>query len=324
MMGSEIMKKTIASVPPSEPSDLDSDGGDSVHSLPVQPSAPLYFPPLPSYQHVHEERQTAPPPAISYADIIRAEAKPNVQEVSCSPAPVLSFLAEPSQPVDIVFVQSATSSSTFVPPSPAGVPSSTANRNRSAASSAPLRRAASLPPTSPSQETPVVIVGLAGFGSCSSGAASTLDVTFGFELNEQLLALSLEPSGVVTTTPTPEGKVVIKSGPPPPVDLTLDSFISSSPSSDSSSPTISEPEMVTPPSSPPEAHDPGIPSPVVASAAEQEAQRRQQRTVVAAAVVDFAARYRERPELLNRPSSRRSYEIVDFISQGKYIIHLNC
>lgn len=87
--GNEAVKKLVASVPPSEPSDLDSDGGDSVHSLPVQPSAPL-FPPLPMYQ---------PPPSssaqnsISYADIMRSDQHHAKSDVV--------FLAESSQPVDV-------------------------------------------------------------------------------------------------------------------------------------------------------------------------------------------------------------------------------
>lgn len=87
--GNEAAKKLVASVPPSEPSDLDSDGGDSVHSLPVQPSAPL-FPPPPIFQ---------PPPSssvqncISYADIIRSEQNITKSDVV--------FLAESSQPIDV-------------------------------------------------------------------------------------------------------------------------------------------------------------------------------------------------------------------------------
>ena len=76
-------KKAVASVPPSEPSDLDSDGGDSVHSLPAQPSGPLFAPAPPSS-------------SASYADIIRSDQA----------APV-SFLAESSQPVDIKLASGA-------------------------------------------------------------------------------------------------------------------------------------------------------------------------------------------------------------------------
>lgn len=75
-VGGDGIKKLVASVPPSEPSDMESDGDDSVHSLPVQPSAPL-FPPPPLHQPP-PPLYHAPPPfynhnPISYADIIRSE-----------------------------------------------------------------------------------------------------------------------------------------------------------------------------------------------------------------------------------------------------------
>ena len=86
--GGDGIKKLVASVPPSEPSDLESDGDDSVHSLPVQPSAPL-FPPPPLHQPP-PPLYHAPPPffnhnPISYADIMRSEKNAEV-----------SFLAESS------------------------------------------------------------------------------------------------------------------------------------------------------------------------------------------------------------------------------------
>ena len=85
-LGNDAAKKLVASVPPSEPSDLDSDGGDSVHSLPVQPSAPLFPPPPPPLYH-----QPPPSSSISYADIIRSDhSKSDVV-----------FLAESSQPLDV-------------------------------------------------------------------------------------------------------------------------------------------------------------------------------------------------------------------------------
>lgn len=87
--GNEAAKKLVASVPPSEPSDLDSDGGDSVHSLPVQPSAPLF--PHPSlYQ---QQPPSSSQNSISYADIIRSEQHPTKSDVV--------FLAESSQPIDV-------------------------------------------------------------------------------------------------------------------------------------------------------------------------------------------------------------------------------
>jgi len=109
------MKKVVASVPPSEPSDVDSDGGDSVHSLPVQPSAPL-FPslpppapgPAPLMVPILIPAPVAASNAISYADIIRSEhGKSDV-----------SFIAESSQPVDIKSVQPVSSSSVAAAPAP--------------------------------------------------------------------------------------------------------------------------------------------------------------------------------------------------------------
>lgn len=144
-----------------------------------------------------------------------------------------------------------------------------------------MRRAASLPPTSPSVETPpVVIVG--------SSSSTQVDVTFGFELNEQLLALSIQPS--LTSQPPKATQSSLLT--PPEASAEPIIMVSFSP----------EPRMVetkselfpstsTPPSSSPEA-------------------------VTTPTAVDFASRYRERPDLLNPPLSRRSYEIVDFISQG--------
>ena len=145
-----------------------------------------------------------------------------------------------------------------------------------------------MPPTSPSVETPpVVIVG-------SSSSTGRVDVTFGFELNEQLLALSVQPSPPsqqpkATAAPAasaglfhhpPESSMMTVSFSPEPTNPPTGFFSSPSPSSASSS-SPDETMATTPPSS-----------------------------------VDFASRYRERPELLNPPLSRRSYEIVDFISQG--------
>ena len=146
----------------------------------------------------------------------------------------------------------------------------------------PLRRAASLPPTSPSVETPpVVIVG--------SSSSTQVDVTFGFELNEQLLALSIQPSPPPSQPPkktqsslltSPEAykePIMVSFSPEPRSETKPDSEIYPS----SSTPLSSSPEAASTPTA-----------------------------------VDFASRYRERPELLNPPLSRRSYEIVDFISQG--------
>jgi len=130
----------------------------------------------------------------------------------------------------------------------------------------PLRRAASLPPTSPSVDTPpVVIVG--------SSSNTQVDVTFGFELNEQLLALSIQPS----------------------------------------------PPLARPPSGQQEEAQPEEAAPLLLDRVEQ-VEKQVNSTAVGFGVAkpDFAARYRERPELLNPPKSRRSYEIVDFISQGYY------
>ena len=81
------MKKLVVSMPPSEPSDVDSDGGDSVHSLPIQPSAPLFPSTAPT------AAATAAAAEVSYADIIRCEHNNVKSEVT--------FLAESSQPVDI-------------------------------------------------------------------------------------------------------------------------------------------------------------------------------------------------------------------------------
>jgi hypothetical protein len=91
-VGGDGVKKLVASVPPSEPSDLESDGDDSVHSLPVQPSAPL-FPPPPLHQPP-PPLYHAPPPffnhnPISYADIMRSEHSGKTSEVVA-----VSFLAE--------------------------------------------------------------------------------------------------------------------------------------------------------------------------------------------------------------------------------------
>ena len=109
------MKKVVASVPPSEPSDVDSDGGDSVHSLPVQPSAPLFPslpPPAPGPASLMVPILIPAPAsasnAISYADIMRSEhGKSDV-----------SFIAESSQPVDIKSVQPVSSASVAAAPSP--------------------------------------------------------------------------------------------------------------------------------------------------------------------------------------------------------------
>ena len=99
--GNEAAKKLVASVPPSEPSDLDSDGGDSVHSLPVQPSAPL-FPHPPFHQQLPSSAQNS----ISYADIIRSEQHHTKSDVV--------FLAESSQPIDVK-QHCATSPNTAIP-----------------------------------------------------------------------------------------------------------------------------------------------------------------------------------------------------------------
>lgn len=341
-------KKVTASVPPSEPSDMDSDGGDSVHSLPVQPSAPLYFPPLPSYHH-HQPSEPAtppavppatagaPPPCFSYADIIRADAAnksgPVLPPISVVATPTggsgdasgVSFLAElPSQPVDVhQFAAAAAAAAHPVPSRNRPTPKSTGRFSEYASPDpllfttlcvfvgVPLRRAASLPPTSPSVETPpVVIVG------ASASAQGLDDVTFGFELNEQLLALSIQPTSATTPLPaqlcsspsqpsltisdaTPGGKA--KS---PLADMSLNDSGTSS-SSHRSPDQATEPELVTPPSSPPESQE-SSPLPLPPQPMVSESNRS----------VDFASRYRERPELLNRPLSKRSYEIVDFISQG--------
>ena len=138
----------------------------------------------------------------------------------------------------------------------------------------PLRRAASLPPTSPSvvdtDTPPVFIVGSsvgAGGGGGAGGqsnltADEDVDVTFGFELNEQLLALSATWSS------------------------------SSSPLSSSSSSS----------------------SPLSSSLLAVDQQ--QQKSPSVGNLPDFASRYRERPDLANPKLSRRTIEIVDFISQG--------
>ena len=127
----------------------------------------------------------------------------------------------------------------------------------------PLRRAASLPPTSPSVDTPPVVI---------VGASSTteVDVTFGFELNEQLLALSSSAS-----SPTSAPLVVEQPLPHPeqPVQSPKEGYCNP------------QEIQVTPPAS----------------------------TVRP----DFAARYRERPDLASPTVSQRTIEIVDFISQGK-------
>jgi len=264
------IKKLVASVPPSEPSDVDSDGGDSVHSLPIQPSAPL-FPSssttssstssfASSSSSASSSASTSASVGVSYADIIRCEH--NKSEVS--------FLAESSQPVDIKNLISSAATDALIPAAKfpaapaANVPS---NKLKSKAkltdgegngASAPLRRAASLPPTSPSVDTPpVVIVG--------SNSNTQVDVTFGFELNEQLLALSIQPS-------PPQQEEQPLSLPNEPVAL-LEQVCSSLELVNNSAGFI-------------------------------------------ATKPDFAARYRERPELLDPPKSRRSYEIVDFISQA--------
>ncbi|XP_057368091.1 mucin-17-like [Daphnia carinata] len=273
----EAAKKLVASVPPSEPSDLDSDGGDSVHSLPVQPSAPL-FPPPPLYHQ--------PPPSgnsISYADIMRSEQHTKSDVV---------FLAESSQPIDVKqpcattppAVGPASLTDLVAPAAPstaaANVP---CNRTapRSTLSGVPLRRAASLPPTSPSVETPpVVIVG--------SSSSTQVDVTFGFELNEQLLALSVQPSP--PSQPPKETQTSLLSSPEAYTEPIMVSF-SPEPSSETKPETEFFPPTSTPLSSSPEMS-------------------------TTPTAVDFASRYRERPELLNPPHSRRSYEIVDFISQA--------
>ena len=330
---------------------MDSDGGDSVHSLPVQPSAPLYFPPLPSFHHHQPTTDppdapaatvaaataiTAPSPWFSYADIIRADAAnksgaaalPTASAVATpigsGDASGVSFLAElPSQPIIVQQIAAASAGCPAVDPVPCrnrATPKSTGKywmRDASLPTSlciafssflgVPLRRAASLPPTSPSLETPpVVIVG------ASSSAQGLDDVTFGFELNEQLLALSIQPSCLSTAhAPSPrspphqEPVLATMSStnskrPPLLVDLTLDDSGTSSSSHQSPD---QEPQLVTPPSSPPESQDP---SPLARPTPVPESGR----------PVDFASRYRERPELLNRPFSKRSYEIVDFISQG--------
>jgi hypothetical protein len=99
--GNEAAKKLVASVPPSEPSDLDSDGGDSVHSLPVQPSAPLFpYPPM------HQQPPSSAQNSISYADIIRSEQHHAKSDVV--------FLAESSQPIDVKQL-CATSPNTAIP-----------------------------------------------------------------------------------------------------------------------------------------------------------------------------------------------------------------
>jgi hypothetical protein len=146
-----------------------------------------------------------------------------------------------------------------------------------------LRRAASLPPTSPSVETPpVVIVG--------SSSSTQVDVTFGFELNEQLLALSIQPS-----PPSQQPKETQSSLLTSPEAYTEPIMVSFSP--EPRSETKPDPELY------PSSSTPLSSSPEAASTP---------------TAVDFASRYRERPELLNPPLSRRSYEIVDFISQGRY------
>lgn len=310
--GNEAAKKLVASVPPSEPSDLDSDGGDSVHSLPVQPSAPL-FPPLSIYQPLHSLSSQS---SISYADVMRSDQHHAKSDVV--------FLAESSQPIDVKqhcatfpaavnTISAVGGNSTGSAPltdlvASAATSTAAANVpcNRTAPRSTlsgivrpfipsdclfslfflflhvgvPLRRAASLPPTSPSVETPpVVIVG--------SSSSTQVDVTFGFELNEQLLALSIQPSlssqppkatqsSFLNPPETSTEHIMVSFSPEPRLDIKPELFPSTS----------------TPPSSSPE----GITTPTA---------------------VDFASRYRERPDLLNPPLSRRSYEIVDFISQGK-------
>ncbi|KAI9563051.1 hypothetical protein GHT06_010508 [Daphnia sinensis] len=281
----EAAKKMVASVPPSEPSDLDSDGGDSVHSLPVQPSAPL-FPHPPLYQQ--------PPPSgnsISYADIMRSEQHHAKSDVV--------FLAESSQPIDVNQQCATNAAIQTVGTNPLGpapltdlvAPAATftaaanvpCNRAapRSILSGVPLRRAASLPPTSPSVETPpVVIVG--------SSSSTQVDVTFGFELNEQLLALSVQPSP--PAQPPKETQSSLLSSPEAYTEPIMVSF-SPEPSSETKLETEFFPPTSTPLSSSPEMS-------------------------TTPTAVDFASRYRERPELLNPPISRRSYEIVDFISQA--------
>ena len=106
-----------------------------------------------------------------------------------------------------------------------------------------------------------------------SSSNTQVDVTFGFELNEQLLALSIQPS------------------PPPP-----------------------------PPVRPPPSQQEEVQPEEAAQRVEPVEQVNSASTGLGVIKPDFAARYRERPELLNPPKSRRSYEIVDFISQGLLFI----
>lgn len=120
-----------------------------------------------------------------------------------------------------------------------------------------------------------------------SSSSTQVDVTFGFELNEQLLALSIQPS---LTSQPPKA---IQSSPLTPPEASAEAMmVSFSPEPRMETKTELGPLTSTPPSSSPEA-------------------------VTTPTAVDFASRYRERPDLLNPPLSRRSYEIVDFISQGR-------
>lgn len=113
-----------------------------------------------------------------------------------------------------------------------------------------------------------------------ANSSAQVDVTFGFDINEELLGLSFQRA--TPTTPSPL-KLASRLATPPELDALEVSF--------SPEPQIDKAPMPTPPASSPE-------------------------SVRATPTVDFASRYRELPELLNAPLSRRSYEIVDFISQG--------
>ena len=122
-----------------------------------------------------------------------------------------------------------------------------------------------------------------------SSSSTQVDVTFGFELNEQLLALSVQPS--LPSQPPKETQFSLLTSPEAYIEPIMVSF-SPEPRSETKQDAELYPTSSTPLSSSPEAAS-------------------------TPTAVDFASRYRERPELLNPPLSRRSYEIVDFISQGK-------
>ena len=146
----------------------------------------------------------------------------------------------------------------------------------------PLRRAASLPPTSPSVETPpVVIVG--------SSSSTQVDVTFDFELNEQLLALSIQPSTPSQPPRATQSNWKVFTPPEPYAEPITVSF-SPEPRLETRG-TELLPLTSTPPSSSPDS------------------------VTSTPTAVDFASRYRERPDLLNPLFSRRTYEIVDYQSR---------